>query len=33
MNKTIYIFTNGEIKRKQNTIYFETEDGKRNMSP
>ena len=33
MNKTIYIFTNGEIKRKQNTIYFETEDGKRKYVP
>jgi len=33
MNKTIYIFTNGEIKRKQNTIYFETEDGKRKYIP
>ena len=33
MNKTIYIFANGEIKRKQNTIYFETEDGKRKYVP
>ena len=33
MKKTIYIFTNGEIKRKQNTIYFETEDGERKYVP
>jgi len=33
VKKTIYIFTNGEIKRKQNTIYFETEDGERKYVP
>ena len=33
MKKTIYIFSNGEIKRKQNTIYFETEDRKRKYVP
>jgi len=33
MKKTIYIFSNGEIKRKQNTIYVETEDGKRKYVP
>ena len=33
MKKTVYIFSNGEIKRKQNTIYFETEDGKRKYVP
>ncbi len=31
--KTIYIFSNGEIKRKQNTIYFETADGRRKYVP
>jgi len=33
MKKTVYIFSNGEIKRKQNTIYFETEDRKRKYVP
>lgn len=28
MKKTIYIFNDGEIKRKDNTIYFETEEKK-----
>lgn len=32
MKKTIYIFNDGEIKRKDNTIYFETEE-KRNFIP
>lgn len=32
MKKTIYIFNDGEIKRKDNTIYFET-DEKRNFLP
>lgn len=32
MKKTIYIFNDGEIKRKDNTIYFETEE-KRNFLP
>ncbi|MBS4535592.1 type I-B CRISPR-associated endonuclease Cas1 [Clostridium sp. D2Q-14] len=32
MKKIIYIFNDGEIKRKDNTIYFETED-KRNFIP
>jgi len=27
MSESIYIFSNGEIKRKQNTIYFENEKG------
>ncbi|WP_456325112.1 CRISPR-associated endonuclease Cas1, partial [Desulfonauticus submarinus] len=27
MKKTIYIFSDGEIKRKQNTIYFESDKG------
>ncbi|KUJ94968.1 MAG: CRISPR-associated endonuclease Cas1 2 [Desulfonauticus sp. 38_4375] len=29
MKKRIYIFNNGELKRKQNTLYFETEQGKK----
>lgn len=33
MKKTIYIFSNGELKRKQNTLYFETEDGKKKYIP
>lgn len=32
LKKTIYIFNDGEIKRKDNTIYFET-DEKRNFLP
>ncbi len=28
MKKSIYIFNNGELKRKDNTFYFETEKGK-----
>lgn len=32
MKKTIYIFNDGEIKRKDNTIYFETAE-KRNFIP
>ncbi len=31
--KTIYIFSNGEIKRKQNTLYFEKSDGTRKFIP
>jgi len=33
MKKTIYIFSNGELKRKQNTLYFENEEGKRKYVP
>jgi len=33
MKKTIYIFSSGELKRKQNTLYFETEDNKRKYIP
>lgn len=33
MKKTIYIFSSGELKRKENTIYFESEDGKRRFIP
>jgi CRISPR-associated protein Cas1 len=29
MKRTIYIFSNGEIKRKDNTLFFETEEGKK----
>ena len=29
MKKTIYIFSDGELKRKQNTIYFQSEKGKK----
>ncbi len=29
MKQSIYIFSDGEIKRKGNTIYFETQEGKR----
>lgn len=29
MKKTIYIFNDGQLKRKDNTLYFETEAGKK----
>lgn len=29
MKKSIYIFSDGELKRKDNTLYFETEDGRK----
>ncbi|HHU63692.1 MAG TPA: type I-B CRISPR-associated endonuclease Cas1 [Clostridiales bacterium] len=29
MKKTIYIFSEGELKRKDNTLFFETNEGKR----
>lgn len=29
MKKTIYFFSNGELKRKDNTLSFETEEGRR----
>lgn len=29
MKRPIYIFSNGELKRKDNTLFFENEDGKR----
>jgi CRISPR-associated protein Cas1 len=29
MKKTIYIFSDGDLKRKENTLYFETEQGKK----
>ena len=33
MSESIYIFSNGEIKRKQNTIYFENEKGDHKYIP
>lgn len=29
VKKSIYIFSDGELKRKDNTLYFETEEGKK----
>jgi len=29
MKKTVYIFSNGELKRQQNTLYFEGEKGRK----
>jgi CRISPR-associated protein Cas1 len=29
MEKTIYIFSSGELKRKGNTLYFETEENRK----
>jgi len=29
MKKTIYVFSDGEIKRRQNTIYFESDKGRK----
>lgn len=29
MKKRLYILSNGELKRKQNTLYFETDEGKK----
>lgn len=33
MKETIYIFSNGRLKRKDNTLFFETEDGKKKFIP
>jgi len=33
MKKSIYVFSSGELKRKQNTLYFETKDKKRKYIP
>ena len=33
MKKSIYIFNNGELKRKDNTFYFYREDGEKNYLP
>lgn len=33
MKKTIYIFSSGELKRKQNTLFFEKPDGTKKFIP
>lgn len=33
MKKSIYIFSNGELHRKQNTLYFQKEDGGKKYLP
>lgn len=33
MKETIYIFSNGKLKRKDNTIFFENSEGKRKFIP
>ncbi|GAX59416.1 CRISPR-associated protein Cas1 [Candidatus Scalindua japonica] len=33
MKETIYIFSNGRLKRKDNTLFFETEDGNKKFIP
>lgn len=33
MKKTIYIFSNGDMQRKDNTLFFESEDGHRKYIP
>jgi CRISPR-associated protein Cas1 len=33
VKRTIYIFSNGELHRKQNTLYFEDEEGKKKYVP
>jgi len=33
MKRTIFIFSSGEIHRKDNTLYFESEEGKRKFIP
>ena len=33
MKKSIYIFSNGELKRKDNTFFIEKEDGEKNYLP
>jgi len=33
MLETLYIFTSGHLKRKDNTIFFETEEGKKRFIP
>ena len=33
MKRTIFIFSNGELHRKENTLYFESEDRKRKYIP
>lgn len=33
MKETVYIFSNGRLKRKDNTLFFETEDGNKKFIP
>ncbi len=33
MKETIYIFSNGRLRRKDNTLFFETEEGKKKFIP
>lgn len=33
MKKRIFVFSDGELKRKQNTLYFETEEGEKKYIP
>lgn len=33
MSESIYIFTSGELKRKHNTVFFETNDGQKKYLP
>ncbi len=33
MKETIYIFSNGRLRRKDNTLFFEKEDGKKKFIP
>jgi len=33
MRRSIYIFSSGELHRKQNTLYFQREDGSRKYIP
>lgn len=33
MKKTFYIFSSGDFRRKDNTLYFETEQGERRFFP
>ncbi|MBP7562634.1 MAG: type I-B CRISPR-associated endonuclease Cas1 [Candidatus Cloacimonetes bacterium] len=33
MKETIYVFSNGHLKRKDNTLFFETEDGTKKFIP
>jgi CRISPR-associated protein Cas1 len=33
MKESIYIFSNGRLKRKDNTLFFETEDGNKKFIP
>lgn len=33
MSKRIFVFSNGDLKRKQNTLFFENEDGEKKYIP